>query len=332
MSDEQEPEADAPSEESEDEFLEISGVTESTAEALRDAGYESLEDIQQASQDELTEIEGIGNALAARIKADVGEVETGSAADDADTETDTDDLEPDEDDEPADETVDPTAITEISGVGESKADALREAGYETIADIQDASQEELSEVEGIGNALAARIKADVDTLEIGDVDEAAIEDEEAPEPDVETELQPRGLVDKTPTLSEAASRLLQERNTRSQPSFNRQVHHMKKRVPSSWRSPRGTHSKQRKGIKGKGKKVDAGYGSAAIVRGLHPSGFEEVRVERPDDLEGVDPDTQAVRIGGTVGARKRERIEERAEDEGIRVLNPTYVEVEVESE
>jgi len=31
-------------------------------------------------------------------------------------------------------------------------------------------------------------------------------------------------------------------------------------------------------------------------------------------------------------ARKRERIEEEAEDQGVRVLNPTYEEVEVESD
>ena len=66
------------------------------------------------------------------------------------------------------------------------------------------------------------------------------------------------------------------------------------------------------------------------MRGTHPSGFEEVRVENVDDLDGVDGDREAVRIGSTVGARKRERIEEVAEEEGIRVLNPTYVEVEVE--
>jgi large subunit ribosomal protein L32e len=46
-------------------------------------------------------------------------------------------------------------------------------------------------------------------------------------------------------------------------------------------------------------------------------------------LEGVDGDVEAVRIASKVGARKRERIEEEAEDAGIRVLNPTYVEVEV---
>jgi len=51
-----------------------------------------------------------------------------------------------------------------------------------------------------------------------------------------------------------------------------------------------------------------------------------------DDLEGVDGDTEAVRIASKVGGRKRERIEERAEENGIRVLNPTYVEVEVDSD
>ena len=66
------------------------------------------------------------------------------------------------------------------------------------------------------------------------------------------------------------------------------------------------------------------------MRGKHPSGFEEVRVHNTDDLEGVDGDTEAVRIASKVGARKRERIEEQAEEQGIRVLNPTYVEVEVE--
>jgi large subunit ribosomal protein L32e len=77
--------------------------------------------------------------------------------------------------------------------------------------------------------------------------------------------------------------------------------------------------------------VEAGYRSPRAARGLHPSGFEEVRVHNVDDLEGVDPATQAVRIASTVGGRKRERIEDVCEDREIRVLNPTYVEVEVET-
>ncbi|AHG00002.1 50S ribosomal protein L32 [Halostagnicola larsenii XH-48] len=229
----------------------------------------------------------------------------------------------------------PEDLESISGVGSSKADALRDAGFESVQDVKEASQDDLAEIDGIGNALAARIKADVGDLEVTEETEAEIEDEDAEEDvdeDVETELQPRGLVEKTPDLSENEQRLLSQRSGEGKPQFNRQDYHMKKRTPESWRRPRGQLSKQRKGIKGKGPKVQAGYRTPKAVRGKHPSGFEEVYVENADDLEGVDGDTQAVRIASSVGARKRERIEELAEDDGVRVLNPTYVEVEVEDE
>jgi large subunit ribosomal protein L32e len=229
----------------------------------------------------------------------------------------------------------PEAIEDISGVGESKAEALRENGYESVEDVKAASQDDLADVEGIGNALAARIKADVGGLEVEEETEAEIEEEEEPEEeepaeDVETELQPRGLVDKTPDLSDEEERLLKQRKREGMPQFNRQDYHKKKRTPTSWRRPRGKLSKQRRGVKGKGDTVEAGFRTPEAARGKHPSGFEEVRVHNVDDLDGVDGDTEAVRIASKVGARKRERIEEVAEDEGIRVLNPTYVEVEVE--
>ncbi|EMA53142.1 MULTISPECIES: 50S ribosomal protein L32e [Halococcus] len=291
------------------ELTAIDGVGEETADELRDAGYETIDDLRDADQDELSEVEGIGTALAARIAADVGEIDV----DESDEET-------------------PEELTEVSGVGEEKADALREADFESVADLERAEQSDLADVEGIGNALAARIKADVGGLEVDEETDTEVEDETPEEEeteDVETELRPRGLTEKTPDLDDEEQRLLGERRRRSQPQFNRQDHHKKKRVSTSWRRPRGQLSKQRRGVKGKGAKVGAGYRTATDVRGRHPSGFEEVRVENTDDLEGVDGDTHAVRIGSTVGGRKRERIEEQAEDDGIRVLNPTYVEVEV---
>jgi len=227
------------------------------------------------------------------------------------------------------------ALTDIVGVGDAKAEKLRDAGIETVDDIRELTQDELAETDGIGNALAARIKADVGDLEVAEETDAEVEDEtpeaeETADAEVETELQPRGLADKTPELSEEEERLLTQRSRVGKPQFNRQDYHKKKRTPTSWRRPRGGLSKQRRGVKGKGPKVEAGFRSPKAVRGLHPSGFEEVRVENPDDLEGVDGDRQAARIGSTVGGRKRERIEELAEEAGIRVLNPTYVEVEVE--
>ena len=229
----------------------------------------------------------------------------------------------------------PQELEAISGVGPSKADALREAGYESIEDVKAASQSELANVEGIGNALAARIKADVGGLEVEEETEAEIEDEgeEAEteeETEVETELRPRGHAEKTPDLDEDTAKALAQKHREGKPQFNRQDHHKKKRVPSAWRRPRGQLSKQRRGIKGKGQTVEAGFRSPKAARDLHPSGFEEVRVHNVADLEGVDGDAQAVRIASAVGARKRERIEDECEDREIRVLNPTYEEVEVE--
>ena len=264
--------------------------------------------------------------------AEEAEAEQAAAADDAEQESD---AETEESEESADEDAEddgPSELTDISGVGDSKADALREAGYETVDDVRRASQSDLADVDGVGNALAARIKADVGGLEVADETEAEVEEEE-PEAeaaeDVETELRARGLVDKTPDLDDEEERLLAERKRVGKPQFFRQDYHKKKRTPTSWRAPRGQLSKQRRGVKGKGDTVEAGFRSPKAVRGKHPSGFEEVRVHNVDDLEGVDGDTEAVRIASKVGARKRERIEEAAEDAGIRVLNPTYVEVEV---
>ena len=225
-------------------------------------------------------------------------------------------------------------IEDIGGVGPSKADALREAGYESIEDLKAASQSELADIDGIGNALAARIKADVGGLEVSEETEAEVEEEEPEEAEeteeVETELRPRGHADKTPDLDDEAARALVQKRREGKPQFNRQDYHKKKRVDPSWRKPRGQLSKQRRGVKGKGATVEAGYRSPTAARGLHPSGFEEVRVFNTDDIEGVDPATQAVRIASTVGGRKREAIEDECEDREIRVLNPTYVEVEVD--
>ena len=333
------PRTDGGEDEEETDLSAISGVGEEKAEALREAGYENAVDLREADQDELAEVEGVGNALAARIKAEVDEVEI-DAEDDERVVTGDEDGSETADASEATETDEEAAaeempLTDVSGVGEAKADALREAGYEHVPALVNASQSDLAEVEGIGNALAARIKADVGSLEVAEDTETEIEDEGAPaEEAVETvtRLRPRGLVDKTPDLDAETERLLDARNGRQNPKFDRQDHHMKKRTPTSWRKPRGNLSKQRRGIKGKGATVEAGYRTPEAVRGRHPSGFEEVRVHNVADLEDVDGDAQAVRIASAVGGRKRERIEDRAEDGGIRVLNPTYEEVEVDTE
>ncbi|CCQ34053.1 50S ribosomal protein L32e [Halorhabdus tiamatea SARL4B] len=315
------------------ELTEVSGIGEETAGALRESGFETIEDLREADEDALTDVAGIGNALAARIKADVGgvEVEETGDADIEESESSADDADADEDEADADDASSYDDLTDISGVGKGTAENLRDAGFETVEDVARAEQSDLTEVEGIGNALAARIQADVGELDVSEAETAEVEEagEAAEEEAAETELQARGHAAKTPELSDEAARLLVQRRREGKPQFNRQDHHKKKRVKTSWRRPRGGLSKQRRGVKGKGDTVEAGFRTPKAIRGLHPSGFEEVRVHNVDDLEGVDGDSQAVRIASKVGARKRERIEERAESEGVRVLNPTYVEVEV---
>jgi large subunit ribosomal protein L32e len=78
----------------------------------------------------------------------------------------------------------------------------------------------------------------------------------------------------------------------------------------------------RRRISGRPPLVSVGYRSPAAARGLHPSGLSEVLIHTHRELEGVDPQRQAVRIAAGVGRRLRERIMARAEELGIRILNP----------
>ena len=105
------------------------------------------------------------------------------------------------------------------------------------------------------------------------------------------------------------------------PEFRRQEWHRYKRLGTSWRRPRGLHSSMRKQLKGRPAIVKIGYRSPAAVRGLHPSGLEDVLVHNVKELEKLDPKTQGARIASTVGKRKRIEIVKRAQELGIRILN-----------
>jgi large subunit ribosomal protein L32e len=65
-----------------------------------------------------------------------------------------------------------------------------------------------------------------------------------------------------------------------------------------------------------------GYRSSKKLRGLHPSGMQEVLVHNIKDMDGLHPKIHAVRIAHRVGDRKRLAIIERADDLGLHVLNP----------
>ena len=85
--------------------------------------------------------------------------------------------------------------------------------------------------------------------------------------------------------------------------------------------PHGMDNKQRRNFKYRGSLVRIGHGKVNAASGLHPSGFEEVMVHNTRDLDQIDAETQAARVGATVGGRKRENIHARADELGIRVLN-----------
>lgn len=127
-----------------------------------------------------------------------------------------------------------------------------------------------------------------------------------------------------PNLDDATKAALDARKAQKkvQPKFRRQEWFRYRRLSrTGWRKPKGMQSSQRMNRKYRSPMARVGYGKIASVRDLHPSGFKEVLVHRPEDLDGIDPTVQAARVGGTVGGRKRALIHERADELGIRVLN-----------
>lgn len=136
------------------------------------------------------------------------------------------------------------------------------------------------------------------------------------------------MVLRKPVLTKNEKRLLRIKNeqSRRRVEFKRQEWFRYKKFNESWRKPRGKHSKMREQLARRPPIVDAGFGNPKAVRGLHPSGFREVRVWNTDDLVKINPDREAARIAHSVGAKKREDIVARADELGIRVLNPGVTE------
>lgn len=130
----------------------------------------------------------------------------------------------------------------------------------------------------------------------------------------------------TENLAKERALALRKRLKSKKPRFRRQESWRYKRVSEVWRKPDGIDGKMRKKKKGWPKSVEIGYRSPKAARGLHPSGYAEVLVHMVDDLEEVDPKTQAIRIAHAVGARKRIEITARARERDIHILNPREVE------
>ena len=209
----------------------------------------------------------------------------------------------------------------------------------TVAELKALLKESGLPVSGNKSVLVARLSdnAEDDSVEETVVEEAVAEEDAEESQDSEDDLEdfdddedwddeePELHVAKQkPVLDDAtkAALLLRAEQKKLTPNFLRTEWFRYKRLSrSGWRRPKGMDNKQRRNYKYRGAMVRVGHGKVAAARGLHSSGFREVMVQNPNDLESIDPETEAARIGRTVGGRKRERIHDRADELGIRILN-----------
>ena len=200
----------------------------------------------------------------------------------------------------------------------------------TVAQLKELLKEAGLPVSGKKADLIARLEEGSD--EPAPVEESA--EEEAEEDDFEEDYEDEDWDDEEfdeehvarqkPVLSDdmKAALALRAAQKKATPSFRRTEWFRYKRLSrSGWRKPHGMDNKQSRNFKYRGSLVRIGHGKVNAASGLHPSGFQEVMVHNTGDLDQIDAETQAARIGATVGGRKRENIHSRADELGIRVLN-----------
>ena len=126
-----------------------------------------------------------------------------------------------------------------------------------------------------------------------------------------------------PKLDDRVRHLLALRSAKNaaRPKFRRQEWFRYRKFADAWRKPQGGQSKLRRHFGYRWNIPSIGYRGPRGVRGLHPSGFQEILVHNSHQLEGLDATKQAVRIAHGVGTRKRELIEKACDEKGLRILN-----------
>ncbi len=201
----------------------------------------------------------------------------------------------------------------------------------TVAELKELLKEAGLPVSGKKADLISRLQEGADEpapVEEESSEEEVVEDdfdEDYEDEDWDDEdLVEEHVAKQKPVLSDdlKAALALRAAQKKGTPSFRRTEWFRYKRLSrSGWRKPHGMDNKQRRNYKYRGSLVRIGHGKVKAASGLHPSGFEEVMVHNARDLDQIDAETQAARIGATVGGRKRENIHSRADELGIRVLN-----------
>ena len=201
-----------------------------------------------------------------------------------------------------------------------------------VAELKELLKEAGLPVSGKKADLIARLQdgaetsapAEEESVEDSAEEEEEFEDDFDDEDWDEEEVDELHVARQKPVISDElkAALALRAAQKKATPSFRRTEWFRYKRLSrSGWRKPHGMDNKQRRNYKYRGSLVRVGHGKVSAASGLHPSGFEEVMIHNAAELDQMDAETQAARVGATVGGRKRENIHSRADELGIRVLN-----------
>jgi large subunit ribosomal protein L32e len=244
-------------------------------------------------------------------------------------------------------------FTSLKGIGKAKAELLYNNGLDSLDKLKKASIEELTKIKGINEKFAkdikdqlkaeakpketakpekkvkakteAKPKKEKTTKEESKTKEKTKAEKKEKEEEVEIveEEEKEYKAKKKPELNkEQKENLLLRRNINNRrPAFLRQEWFRYKRIPKNWHKPDGVQSKMRRNFNKRPTVVSIGFRGPKAVRGLHPSGFEDIIVHNVKDLEQLNPKTQAARIGGSVGTKKRIEIGKKAEELDLRILN-----------
>ena len=124
---------------------------------------------------------------------------------------------------------------------------------------------------------------------------------------------------------------LRKNLSRKRPKFVRVESWRLIRVRPPWRKARGIDSQTKLHRKSGVRSPKIGYRGPKIVRDLHPSGYEDVKVTTIEDLKNLNKKKHAVKISRKLGAKKRIALIDHAQKLGFKILNIGISQKEMES-
>ncbi|MFX1325956.1 MAG: 50S ribosomal protein L32e [Promethearchaeota archaeon] len=123
---------------------------------------------------------------------------------------------------------------------------------------------------------------------------------------------------------------LRKKLNKKRPTFRRVESWRYKKVKDSWRKARGIDSKTRKKKKLGVKSPTIGYRGPKNIRGIHPSGYEEVRITTIKELQKLNKNKHALKISSKLGAKKRIALIDYCQKRGYKILNLGISQKEIE--